>query len=304
MRRSRLRILMYHRFSGNRVSAQSALARQFTYIRRHYHPISLAEVVRCWQTGAPLPSRALAITVDDGYADFHRAWSLLKSFHLPATLFVVSGFVNQELWLWPDVVHFCLSRSPLERLVLEMPDGRLFERGLSTETERRAADNDLDGLLLAMPDEARRGIIANLPRHSGVPLPGVIPDAYAPMNWEDLRTMVGEGLEVGAHTETHPVLARIASQEVLQKEVSGSKIAIERSLHVPVQHFCYPNGQQSDFNAASVEAVRDAGFLSATTAQRGLNHPNDNHWELRRIGVDPFMPADVFKLELAGFRMA
>jgi peptidoglycan/xylan/chitin deacetylase (PgdA/CDA1 family) len=294
---------MYHRFTGGNRSLESALCRQFAYIRRHYHPVSLSDVVSRWQAGQPLPARALAITVDDGYADFQCAWPLLKAFQLPATLFVVSGFVNRDLWLWPDVVQFCLSRSPLSGIRLDLPDGSCFERSLQTAPERRAADADLDASLLAMPDEFRRDVIARLPQAARTPLPVDIPSEYLALSWEDLKKMASEGLEVGAHTETHPVLARISSPGLLQREVAGSKRAIEDRLNLPVRHFCYPNGQIADFNAASVDAVRAAGFLSATTALRGLVNPGDSPWELRRIGIDPLMSNDTFELELAGFRM-
>jgi peptidoglycan/xylan/chitin deacetylase (PgdA/CDA1 family) len=179
-------------------------SRQFTYIRRHYHPLGLGEVVRTWRTGEPLPNRALAITVDDGYADFQGAWSLLKAFQIPATLFVVSGFLNRELWLWPDVVHYCLGRSPSMRLSLELPDGTVFERSLASLTERDLADRDLDTLMVAMPDEARRSFVARLPALTGVTLPDDPPGEYAPLQWEELGKMASEGLEVGAHSQTHP----------------------------------------------------------------------------------------------------
>jgi peptidoglycan/xylan/chitin deacetylase (PgdA/CDA1 family) len=295
---------MYHRFSGPPASVSSALSRQFAYIRRHYHPVSLGEVVRCWATGEQFPLRALAITVDDGYADFQAAWSLLKQFQLPATLFVVSGFTSRELWLWPDVVHFCMSHSTRKRIHLDMPDGTFFERSLSAAPDREAADRDLDALLLAMPDESRRDVIAKLPEAAGLFLPDAIPAEYAPLDWDALRKMTSEGLEVGAHTQTHPVLARISSVPRLRQEVAGSKLAIENQLNVPVRHFCYPNGQPADFNSASIDAVRNAGFLSAATAQRGLVGSADSHWEIHRIGVDPLMSTAAFELELAGFRMA
>jgi peptidoglycan/xylan/chitin deacetylase (PgdA/CDA1 family) len=300
---SRLRILMYHRFSGEQVFLAKDLSRQFAHIRRYYHPISLGEVVRSWQAGTPLPSRSLAITVDDGYADFQNAWPLLKSFDLPATLFVVSGFINRELWLWPDVVHFCLSRSARNRITMTLPDGGIFDQSLATPSERSHTDEALDALLLAMPDECRRTVIARLPEETGVTVPAEVPQIYAPLSWEDLKRMASEGLQVGAHTQTHPVLARISSPLVLRAEIEGSKLAIEKSLGRPVEHFCYPNGRERDFDAGSVEAVRAAGFLSASTARRGLNRADGGLWELRRIGADPSMSADAFELELAGFRM-
>ena len=89
----------------------------------------------------------------------------------------------------------------------------------------------------------------------------------------------------------------------MRREVEGSKHAIEQRLSIPVQHFCYPNGREPDYDATSIAAVRQAGFLSATTARRGLNGREVSQWELRRIGVDPFLSQDAFELELAGFRL-
>jgi peptidoglycan/xylan/chitin deacetylase (PgdA/CDA1 family) len=289
---------MYHRFPSG-----GALTRQLAYIRRYYNPVSLDDVVRCKSEGGSLPTRALAITVDDGYADFQTAWAEFQTFHLPATLFVVSGFVNRELWLWPDVVAYCIRRSPLQRIVVELPGG-VLNRTVNTVEERQSADRELDRLLLAMPDEVRRDIVAELPDSTGVSLPAAVPEEYAPLRWEDLARMANEGLSVGAHTQTHPVLARIASRERLQQEITSSKLTVESHLQRPVHHFCYPNGQEQDINPGTVEAVRQAGFLSASTAQRGLVGPETSLLELRRIGVDPHMPLDLFELELAGFRMS
>ena len=64
----RLRILMYHRFSD-----RAALARQCAHIRRHYQPVSMAAVSEWLHDGRSLPPYALAVTVDDGYADFREA---------------------------------------------------------------------------------------------------------------------------------------------------------------------------------------------------------------------------------------
>jgi len=54
------------------------------------HFVSTREIVRWMNGGANLPQRAVAITFDDGYADFEtNALPILEKFQAPATVFVV-----------------------------------------------------------------------------------------------------------------------------------------------------------------------------------------------------------------------
>lgn len=85
----------------------------------------------------------------------------------------------------------------------------------------------------------------------------------------DLRTLVSEGFEVGAHTMTHPVLSELHGQE-LWVEVSDCKLILEQILGHEVQMFCYPRGR---YNREVLETVRKAGYRGARTT-RMLCHQN------------------------------
>src|SRR5690606_25141007 len=67
---------------------------------RGYVPLTLAELVRRRQSGS-LPDNAVAITFDDGLADFGRhALPLLERFGFASTLFVTTGYVGATArWL-------------------------------------------------------------------------------------------------------------------------------------------------------------------------------------------------------------
>ena len=135
-------------------------------------------------------------------------------------------------------------------------------------------------------------------------MPEEIPAAYAPLEWAELKKMAEQGLDVGAHTRTHPILSRLASPEQKREEIAGSKREIENEIGMPVRNFCYPNGMVTDFDLDCVHAVEAAGFASAVTAVRGLNARDGDRWRLRRIGVDPGLNAATFAMEAAGFRMS
>lgn len=98
----------------------------------------------------------------------------------------------------------------------------------------------------------------------------------------EIRAMIAAGWEVDAHTISHPDLTTL-SAERLRREIAGSRDEIRRRFGVPVNFFCYPAGR---FDPAVEAAVREAGFIGATTTQPGAAAPGQSPFELRRIRVN------------------
>lgn len=73
---------------------------------------------------------------------------------------------------------------------------------------------------------------------------------------DEVREAAERGMEVGAHTMTHPHLTGLAPED-LEEEVAGSRRLLADLLGEEVEGFCYPYGS---IDAAAVEAVRLAGF--------------------------------------------
>ncbi|MEO5829978.1 MAG: polysaccharide deacetylase family protein [Rhodanobacter sp.] len=101
------------------------------------------------------------------------------------------------------------------------------------------------------------------------------------MSVEQLRSWHGGGMEVGAHTCSHPRLTRCNDTQ-LRDEIQGSKLALEDHLGAPVTQFCYPYGDADD-RVASV--VREAGFAAATMTRRGRATAGMDLWRLPRVQV-------------------
>lgn len=109
---SRLCILMYHMISEPASDLEQrfacppeGFATHLRALRRHgYAPVSLSQVGDYVRGLAPLPKKAVAVTLDDGYADNHsNAWPILAEQEFPATIFVTVGTVgNQNRWMVPD----------------------------------------------------------------------------------------------------------------------------------------------------------------------------------------------------------
>jgi peptidoglycan/xylan/chitin deacetylase (PgdA/CDA1 family) len=287
MNRNGLRILMYHRFQD-----REALVRQCAHIRAHYAPVSMARVAEWLDQSAPLPPNAIAITVDDGYRDFYQvAYPVFREYGLPVTVYLVSEFLDRKLWLWVDQVRYAFQ------------PGRASRPDLATPQERKRVAYQTVESAKRIPNAERLQLLAELPGRLRVELPEQVPAEYEPLRWEEVREMVSAGIEFGAHTRTHPVLSRVSEQSELADEIAGSKRRIEEQLGQPVDHFCYPNGSNADFNADAVEAVRNAGFRTAVTTERGLNYAAVDRFRLVRIGVEPGLEQDYFERCAAGFRV-
>jgi peptidoglycan/xylan/chitin deacetylase (PgdA/CDA1 family) len=292
MNRKGLRILMYHRFKE-----PEPLARQLRHIRDHYSPVSMAQVAAWLSGGQRLPDNALAITIDDGYRDFYRvAYPVFRDYAIPATVYLVSGFLDRTLWLWVDQVSYAFLHAPPQTFRSDFVGA--FELG-GIESRKRAA-HAVTEAAKRFPDAQRLAFLERLPRELQIAVPAEAPAEYEPMRWEEAREVAAGGIELGAHTCTHPILSRLASPQHLADEIAGSKRRIEEQLDRAVDHFCYPNGSAEDFGAEAVAAVEAAQYRTSVTTESGLNYPAADRFRLLRIGVEPGLEDGYFQRCAAG----
>jgi peptidoglycan/xylan/chitin deacetylase (PgdA/CDA1 family) len=99
--------------------------------------------------------------------------------------------------------------------------------------------------------------------------------------WEEARALTAAGMEVGAHTLTHPFLGT-CDRERQRAEIAGSRSLVAERLGVTPAGFAYPGG---DYDAASLEEVERAGFRFAVATRRGDNPRGAPRFELRRRGL-------------------
>jgi len=101
------------------------------------------------------------------------------------------------------------------------------------------------------------------------------------MDTQDWLRWLDAGMDVGSHTCTHAALTKIPFDQARQ-EIVQSKIVLEHALSCEVRHFCYPYGW---FGPEHMEMVKEAGYITATTTQRGRVHANQDLYALKRIMV-------------------
>jgi peptidoglycan/xylan/chitin deacetylase (PgdA/CDA1 family) len=98
----RAAVVVYHRINDEIINEPEQLtidretfAGHLRLYRRHFHVVSLAELVRTLGDGPPPHPWTLAITFDDGYRDnFMNAAPLLREHGLPACFFLSAGYIG------------------------------------------------------------------------------------------------------------------------------------------------------------------------------------------------------------------
>lgn len=102
------------------------------------------------------------------------------------------------------------------------------------------------------------------------------------VTWDQLREMAAAGITIGSHSIAHEYLPDLPSDRIAH-EISDSRRILEQRLGMPVRHFSYPVG---GFNDDIKRLVRQAGYVSAVTTNRGFDRYNKDLYEINRVTMD------------------
>lgn len=213
-------ILLYHSISNDSAEgfrpwsvAPELFDAHMRYLRDEgYCALSISQMVRGLKQGI-LPPKPIAISFDDGLADFKtHALPILEKCAFSSTLYVVSGYINATShWLFAD-------------------------------------------------GEGTRPMLT----------------------WEQLREIDRAGVEIGAHSHSHPQLDTLAIDEAW-REIARSKWQIEEHLEHPIESFAYPYGYHTQ---GLRRLVQQAGFSSACAVKHAMSASDDDPFALSRIFIN------------------
>jgi peptidoglycan/xylan/chitin deacetylase (PgdA/CDA1 family) len=223
-----------------------------------------------------LPSRAAAITFDDGYADnLLNAAPILQKHGLHATFFIATGFLEGGL-MWNDTVIESIRGSSTPEL-----DGSFLNLGAvaiqSTEEKQLALKRILPAIKY-LPGALRTEAVARIAEECHATLPETLM-----LSKTQLSELRHAGMSIGAHTVSHPILARLDSATA-REEIAASRDTLSHLLGEQITLFAYPNGKLgADYLPEHAEIVRSLGFDAAVTTNRGASRLGSDCLQLPRF---------------------
>jgi len=284
-------VVMYHRVLPSRTGPLgrlnaldlAAFRDQLAYIRHHYTPVSVVELLDAAENASPLPPRPIVLTFDDGYRDHHRyVLPLLHASSIPAVFFPVSSSMLDRQVLDVNKIQYILAMSDEvgslvdaidAAIVRELRPGRLLSPAEYRAKWWKPSRWDSAEVVYvkrllqhALPEAIRRGLVDALFRER------VSSDeaAFAGelyMTAAEARELETAGMTVGAHGDRHLRLPTL-SRDDQAREIDGALRVID-AIGGSRQRFAYSyaNGEHDE---DSVDLLRARGCGVAFTTRPDL----------------------------------
>lgn len=250
------------------------------WLRQWFNVLPLDAAVRRLADGT-LPPRAAAITFDDGYADNHAlALPILQRHGLPATFFIATGFLDGGR-MWNDTLIEALRRTAEPSLDFDdlgLPGEPIGRLPTASVDERRRAILAVIDRAKYLPLDDRLALVARIAARAKARLPDDLM-----MSSDQVVALHRAGMQIGAHTVSHPILARLDEAEA-RAQIVASRTSLEHLLQAPVTLFAYPNGRPgTDYDARTVAIAESLGFEAAVTTGWGAADRGTDRFQLPRF---------------------
>lgn len=279
--RSRLLILTYHRvlplpdaLLPDDIDA-AAFAWQMQLLSSQFNVLPLPEAAARLQAGQ-LPPRAASVSFDDGYANnFTVALPLLNRYGVPATFFISTGYLDGGR-MWNDGIIEAVRAT--RKTELDLADCGLGRWPTASEENRRVAAQGIIDAVKYRETAERERLVERVIEASGAQLPRDLMMSSAQVN-----ELARSGMDIGAHTVTHPILSRIEPRDA-EREIRAGRDRLREITGNPIAVFAYPNGRPGrDYTSAHVAMVRDAGFTAAVSTAWGAASRSSQALQLPRV---------------------
>ena len=109
--------------------------------------------------------------------------------------------------------------------------------------------------------------------------PGTRPRPARMLSWQQLRESAGAGIEIAAHSHTHPQLDQLPPAR-LAAELGTSRRLLEDRLGVPVPGMAYPFGYSDSGVRGAAQA---AGYRYACAVANQIASPDSHRFALPRL---------------------
>jgi len=296
-------ILIYHRVCEPDTDPQllcvspSNFDKQLSYFKKTHTVISLQKAIQHIEKNIAFPKKCVVITFDDGYVDnLQFALPILEKHAIPATIFVTSGLVDNQLeYWWDELERIFLIQTPFKNLELTIA-GNQYSWDIKNESDAKKAYTDLHPKLKHLSEIDRNTIIDNLFAWAGKSRYD-IRETHRSLSSSEVKILSQSSvIEIGSHTVSHPCLSAETDDNQLQQIVQ-SKQQLTQLLNKEIKSFSYPFGGRKDFTSITKQMVIDAGYNCGIANFTNLTNRKSDRFAIPRFLVrnwdlntfEPFM---------------
>jgi peptidoglycan/xylan/chitin deacetylase (PgdA/CDA1 family) len=245
---------------GNLVSAE-VFRTQLQYLKAHYRIVHPEDFRVSIERGPSLPRRSVLVTCDDGLLNtLTDMLPILQNESVPCLFFVTAQSCGDDGgMLWYEELYRLMRNAPLGELTSGLPMDDAAQTN-STGTFQSNWWSMVQGA--SRLDAAARAEWMAVVRARGGVAPAGSGKRWNLLNVSELKQLSEAGMTIGAHTRTHPILSQCTEREAA-REITASKLALERALGREVWAFAYPFGNPATMGEREFRLAEAAGFTCA-----------------------------------------
>jgi peptidoglycan/xylan/chitin deacetylase (PgdA/CDA1 family) len=258
---------------------------QMEFVARRLQPVTQDEALS-WAGGNPAGRYSgcrVLITFDDGYVDnFELARPILRKLGIQGVFFLPTAFIGTREIPWWDSIAYMLRKARNKRFSLEYPVA--IEVDIESIGHRKATSQVLG--LYKLPVMTDPGRFMDQLEQACL---CARPEAGAErcfMTWDEARTMVSDGMAIGAHTHTHRLLGSLNEEEQFEELVRPRSLLREKVGAEPAT-LAYPVGLPGSFTNGTMRLAEKAGYRAAFSFYGGVNRSGQvNRFDIRRVSAE------------------
>ncbi|WP_028671355.1 polysaccharide deacetylase family protein [Saccharospirillum impatiens] len=274
LRNQCLPVFMLHRMQDKPLGVSGhnpdTLRAALAYVRQqNYHPISLRTLIEHLREGTPLPTRAVAFTMDDGFYDQAEiAIPIFQEFQVPVTVFIATGLPDNEWWSWDYKLEYLIMSRMKGGQKLHI-GSQAWQLENTNKNTRRACLRSVRSFIKGQDGTGHDDYVDDISQQLGCDLPPLPPPAYRAISWSQARALESQGVEFGPHSHRHNIL-QAQSLTDAEREIRHSWSRLKAELKHPLPVFCYPTGRTGvDFGPREMAIAQHIGLRAAFSADAG-----------------------------------
>jgi peptidoglycan/xylan/chitin deacetylase (PgdA/CDA1 family) len=276
-------VLGYHRIlpeTSNQLSfclpgmyvTSDTFKRHISFMRKHYKIVHLYDLIT-----APSADMRCAITFDDGWLDNYLfALPILREHNVPATIFISTGFVNDQEWPWPDRIMYYV-RTAGEAGIINIINVCYNNLGLNSV---KPCHSMLDAIteIKRLPHSDIIRLMTQVDSYFSE-LYKELKKTSPALSWENILEMSDYGIDFGLHSHGHIIANEATPTSQIEQDYFTSAEIFASKFGKPPTLFAYPNG---NYNNDVIQILSKMNINFSVTTEAGCFSDN-NPMAIKRI---------------------
>jgi peptidoglycan/xylan/chitin deacetylase (PgdA/CDA1 family) len=249
------------------------------FLTRYYTPVSLKDVLTDCD-GRGLPSRAVLVTFDDGYASVMEwAAPLCHKFGVPAIFFLNAAFIDNHRLAPDNLVCFVANVLGMETINAA---ARVVKGADSPKLQCLA--EVFSRFFPAISLAERKVFLDALAHLAKVNEHQLAEEAALYLTRKQVCELGSSGFDIGNHSYTH-VRCRSITPENFGDEVDRNKAELEAISGRKVQSFSVPYGSSADLTDDMVRHLEISGHLAVFLSESVANPRGADQSHFDRVSI-------------------